>query len=81
MTDEIILAIKIGTAIFALFLFIILCACRVSAEASRKEEKEETIRRLEGKEYMLDEYNIEDDFTYDETFVKKEDDTNEEDNN
>lgn len=63
------------------FLVIIYCACKVSGYCSRKEEQEEAIRRIEGKEYMLDEYNIEDDFTYDETFVKKEDGTNEKSNN
>ena len=81
MPDEVILAIKIGAAIFALFLFIILCACRVSAEASRKEEQEEAIRRIKGQEQKLDDSNWQDDLVYDETFVKKEDGTNEENNN
>ena len=48
------------------------CCCIVSGYHSKKEEQEQAVNRLKGKEYMLDDYNIEDDFTYDETFVKKD---------
>ena len=55
-----------------LLVFILWSACKVSNNCSRKEEQEETIRRLEGKEYMLDDYRLEDDLVYDDDFVKKE---------
>ena len=74
MNNEIILAIEIGITIFVLFILIPLYgSCKVSGKCSRKEEQEEAKRKLSGKEYMLDDYRIEDDLVYDDEFVKKAD--------
>lgn len=76
MPDEVIFGIEVGIAIFAVFLIIILCACKVSGECSREEEQEETTRKLQGKEYLLDDenrnFNIQDELGYNDEFVKKE---------
>ena len=63
-----------------IFLLILWCACKVSSNCSRKEEQEETIRRLNGQEQKIDDNNWLDDLTYDDDFVKKEDVNDKRDN-
>lgn len=48
------------------------CCCIVSAEASRKEEQKEAIRRIKGQEQKLDDSNWQDDLVYDDEFIKKD---------
>ena len=63
------LLITIGS--FTLLAFII-CSCKASGNCSRKEEQEETLRKLSGKEHMIDDYNLEDELVYDDEFVRKD---------
>ena len=74
MNNEIIFAILIGSIIFTIFVLIFLYGClKTSGECSKKEEQEEMLKRLSGKEYMLDDYRFEEDLVYDDEFVRKED--------
>ena len=74
MSDIALFIILVLIAVSMLVVLVILfCSFMVSGECSRKEEQEEIIRKLEGQEQKLDDYNLEEDLVYDDDFVKKED--------
>ena len=54
-------------------MIFLYCCLKTSSECSKEEEQKEAIRRLNGKEYKLDDYNLEDELVYDDDFVRKED--------
>ena len=73
MSNEIIFAILIGSIIFTIFVLIFLYGClKTSGECSKKEEQE-LLKKLSDKEYILDDYRLEEDLVYDDEFVRKED--------
>ena len=74
MSDILLFTLFIIISILAFLLLVfILCGCKVSGECSRKEEQEETIRRIKGQEQKLDDSNWQDNLIYDDEFVRKED--------
>lgn len=64
--------IFISFIIIIIFMLFIICSCKVSGKISRKEEEAYIPKHLDPKD-LDDEIKWEDDFVYDDEFVKKED--------